>query len=181
MRLNSSQTRFFDLSINWLNLLQYTSIIFGRGRRSRGSSLRLSSGRPGFESRSVQENFYKQTKCQFLSSDLNSDYLDMPFGRGGPGTPGMPGSNSRTKRMRTSFKHHQLRTMKSYFAINHNPDAKDLKQLSQKTGLPKRVLQVRREATCCKQRIEKRPRPRQPFLFENVNFSMVRCSVHGFN
>lgn len=52
-------------------------------------------------------------------------------------------ASSRTKRMRTSFKHHQLRTMKSYFAINHNPDAKDLKQLSQKTGLPKRVLQVR--------------------------------------
>lgn len=51
-------------------------------------------------------------------------------------------SSSRAKRMRTSFKHHQLRTMKSYFAINHNPDAKDLKQLSQKTGLPKRVLQV---------------------------------------
>lgn len=46
--------------------------------------------------------------------------------------------------MRTSFKHHQLRTMKSYFAINHNPDAKDLKQLAQKTGLTKRVLQVRR-------------------------------------
>ena len=44
--------------------------------------------------------------------------------------------------MRTSFKHHQLRTMKSYFAINHNPDAKDLKQLAQKTGLTKRVLQV---------------------------------------
>ncbi|CAG9864672.1 unnamed protein product [Phyllotreta striolata] len=73
--------------------------------------------------------------------DLNSDYLDMPFGRS-PGTPGLHGSNQRTKRMRTSFKHHQLRTMKSYFAINHNPDAKDLKQLSQKTGLPKRVLQV---------------------------------------
>ena len=51
---------------------------------------------------------------------------------------------SRTKRMRTSFKHHQLRTMKSYFSINHNPDAKDLKQLAQKTGLTKRVLQVRR-------------------------------------
>lgn len=44
--------------------------------------------------------------------------------------------------MRTSFKHHQLRTMKSYFAINQNPDAKDLKQLAQKTGLSKRVLQV---------------------------------------
>ncbi|CAG4942887.1 unnamed protein product [Colias eurytheme] len=55
---------------------------------------------------------------------------------------GALGATSRTKRMRTSFKHHQLRTMKSYFAINHNPDAKDLKQLSQKTGLPKRVLQV---------------------------------------
>lgn len=72
----------------------------------------------------------------FISIDLNSDYLDLGFSRGGMS------SSSRTKRMRTSFKHHQLRTMKSYFAINHNPDAKDLKQLSQKTGLPKRVLQV---------------------------------------
>lgn len=52
---------------------------------------------------------------------------------------------TRTKRMRTSFKHHQLRTMKSYFNINQNPDAKDLKQLAQKTGLSKRVLQVRRD------------------------------------
>ncbi|CAB1323847.1 unnamed protein product [Coregonus sp. 'balchen'] len=50
--------------------------------------------------------------------------------------------SQKNKRMRTSFKHHQLRTMKSYFAINHNPDAKDLKQLAQKTGLTKRVLQV---------------------------------------
>ncbi|CAK9291700.1 unnamed protein product [Gordionus sp. m RMFG-2023] len=48
----------------------------------------------------------------------------------------------RSKRLRTSFKHHQLKTMKTYFALNHNPDAKDLKQLSQKTGLSKRVLQV---------------------------------------
>ena len=48
----------------------------------------------------------------------------------------------RAKRMRTSFKHHQLRAMKAYFAVNHNPDAKDLKHLSQKTGLTKRVLQV---------------------------------------
>lgn len=52
------------------------------------------------------------------------------------------GVGQRTKRMRTSFKHHQLRTMKSYFSINQNPDAKDLKQLAQKTGLSKRVLQV---------------------------------------
>ncbi|XP_066940271.1 LIM/homeobox protein Lhx9-like isoform X2 [Macrobrachium rosenbergii] len=52
------------------------------------------------------------------------------------------GGQNRTKRMRTSFKHHQLRTMKSYFNLNQNPDAKDLKQLAQKTGLSKRVLQV---------------------------------------
>ena len=52
------------------------------------------------------------------------------------------GPPQRTKRMRTSFKHHQLRTMKSYFKVNQNPDAKDLKQLAQKTGLSKRVLQV---------------------------------------
>lgn len=49
----------------------------------------------------------------------------------------------KTKRLRTSFKHHQLRMLKSYFATNHNPDAKDLKQLSQKTTLSKRVLQVK--------------------------------------
>jgi LIM homeobox protein 2/9 len=32
--------------------------------------------------------------------------------------------------------------MKNYFNLNHNPDAKDLKQLAQKTCLTKRVLQV---------------------------------------
>lgn len=75
-------------------------------------------------------------------ADLNADYMDLGFGHGNSMSGG---ASSRTKRMRTSFKHHQLRTMKSYFAINHNPDAKDLKQLSQKTGLPKRVLQVSKE------------------------------------
>ncbi|CAM2698974.1 unnamed protein product [Rotaria socialis] len=49
---------------------------------------------------------------------------------------------TRQKRLRTSFKHHQIRCMKLYFNINHNPDAKDLKDLSEKTNLPKRVLQV---------------------------------------
>ncbi|XP_055336751.1 LIM/homeobox protein Lhx2-like [Paramacrobiotus metropolitanus] len=58
------------------------------------------------------------------------------------GGPQSVGTGQRTKRMRTSFKHQQLRTMKQYFGINHNPDAKDLKQLAQKTGLTKRVLQV---------------------------------------
>ncbi|CRL08693.1 CLUMA_CG021243, isoform A, partial [Clunio marinus] len=79
----------------------------------------------------------KDIEAMPANLDLNSDYMDLGFGRGSMGN-----ASSRTKRMRTSFKHHQLRTMKSYFAINHNPDAKDLKQLSQKTGLPKRVLQV---------------------------------------
>lgn len=32
--------------------------------------------------------------------------------------------------------------MKNYFNLNHNPDAKDLKQLAIETGLTKRVLQV---------------------------------------
>ena len=54
----------------------------------------------------------------------------------------LTGGQTRQKRVRTSFKHHQLRAMKSYFNLNHNPDAKDLKQLAQKTGLSKRVLQV---------------------------------------
>ncbi|VDP79130.1 unnamed protein product [Echinostoma caproni] len=52
------------------------------------------------------------------------------------------GLSQRQKRMRTSFKHHQLRAMKAYFNMNHNPDVKDLKVLTEKTGLSKRVLQV---------------------------------------
>ncbi|XP_042634611.1 LIM/homeobox protein Lhx2-like isoform X2 [Cyprinus carpio] len=51
-------------------------------------------------------------------------------------------SCQKSKRMRTSFKHHQLRSMQNFFTHNHNPDAKDLKELAQKTGLTKRVLQV---------------------------------------
>uniref|UniRef100_A0A7E4UM44 LIM/homeobox protein Lhx9 n=1 Tax=Panagrellus redivivus TaxID=6233 RepID=A0A7E4UM44_PANRE len=57
-------------------------------------------------------------------------------------SPERGGRGQKTKRMRTSFKHHQLREMKRYFQLNHNPDAKDLKSLAQKTGLTKRVLQV---------------------------------------
>ena len=48
----------------------------------------------------------------------------------------------RQKRIRTSFKHDQLRVLKSYFCLNQNPDSKDLKELSHKTRLSKRVLQV---------------------------------------
>ncbi|XP_025414878.1 uncharacterized protein LOC112686687 isoform X2 [Sipha flava] len=91
----------------------------------------------------------KDLDAMTANMDMNSSdsyNMEMAFGPGGlsgAGGNGGPGSgHQRTKRMRTSFKHHQLRTMKSYFHHNHNPDAKDLKQLSQKTGLPKRVLQV---------------------------------------
>ncbi|XP_027201948.2 uncharacterized protein LOC113795812 isoform X2 [Dermatophagoides pteronyssinus] len=75
---------------------------------------------------------------QLTSSAMNSLTSHQSLGSGNSGSS----SNQRTKRMRTSFKHHQLRTMKSYFGINQNPDAKDLKALAQKTGLSKRVLQV---------------------------------------
>jgi LIM homeobox protein 2/9 len=44
--------------------------------------------------------------------------------------------------MRTSFKHQQLRIMKAHFLTNQNPDSKELKELSERTGLQKRVLQV---------------------------------------
>ncbi|XP_008469237.1 protein apterous-like, partial [Diaphorina citri] len=74
-----------------------------------------------------------------LSSSMESLSYESGAGNSSPGS-GVH-SHQRTKRMRTSFKHHQLRTMKSYFNINQNPDAKDLKQLAQKTGLSKRVLQ----------------------------------------
>jgi len=59
--------------------------------------------------------------------------------------PGMEGhgvGQAKTKRARTSFKHHQLRIMKAHFQVNQNPDSRELKMLSQKTGLDKKVLQV---------------------------------------
>lgn len=78
-----------------------------------------------------------------MHTDMQSTSLDLSYdGSQSPGSGSSMSQQTRNKRMRTSFKHHQLRTMKSYFAINQNPDAKDLKQLSQKTGLSKRVLQV---------------------------------------
>lgn len=49
----------------------------------------------------------------------------------------------RTKRIRTCFRSEQLRALESYFAQKHNPDGKDWTCLAHKTGLPKRVLQVR--------------------------------------
>lgn len=78
----------------------------------------------------------------YETSSLSSPTNSSTMGTGG-GMSQQQQQQTRTKRMRTSFKHHQLRTMKSYFNINQNPDAKDLKQLAQKTGLSKRVLQVK--------------------------------------
>lgn len=94
----------------------------------------------------IEENFFPEL---LNASELNSGSMDMSSydGSQSPRSGGAMTPNSRNKRMRTSFKHHQLRTMKSYFAINQNPDAKDLKQLAQKTGLSKRVLQV--DSTLC--------------------------------
>ncbi|XP_042881183.1 LIM/homeobox protein Lhx9-like isoform X1 [Penaeus japonicus] len=82
----------------------------------------------------------RKPKDEPMDTNMNIPGGYDPEGVYGP--MGTPCQSVRTKRIRTSFKHHQLRTMKAYFALNHNPDAKDLKQLSQKTGLSKRVLQV---------------------------------------
>ncbi len=97
--------------------------------------------------RACLKNSYKYVLFSELmnASELASTgSLDMSSydGSQSPRSGGAMTPTSRNKRMRTSFKHHQLRTMKSYLAINQNPDAKDLKQLAQKTGLSKRVLQV---------------------------------------
>ncbi len=73
-----------------------------------------------------------------------NNYLEAsgyPPGMDGQGAPG------KTKRARTSFKHHQLRIMKHHFQINQNPDSRELKILSQKTQLDKKVLQVRNSKT----------------------------------
>ncbi|KAH9279195.1 LIM/homeobox protein Lhx9 [Echinococcus granulosus] len=51
-------------------------------------------------------------------------------------------SDNSQKRIRTSFKHDQLRLMKAYFRMNQNPDSKELRHLSAQTSLSKRVLQV---------------------------------------
>lgn len=85
-----------------------------------------------------------QATLEILQGDLSSASMDSLSYDSSVTSPASSTGhqNQRTKRMRTSFKHHQLRTMKTYFAINQNPDAKDLKQLAQKTGLSKRVLQV---------------------------------------
>lgn len=76
-----------------------------------------------------------------LVSSINSGHL-RNSSNSNTSSSSSSGNHQRTKRMRTSFKHSQLKMMKSYFLKNQNPDAKDLKGLAQETNLAKRVLQV---------------------------------------
>uniref|UniRef100_A0A0K2T842 LIM homeobox 2 [Chrysemys picta] n=1 Tax=Lepeophtheirus salmonis TaxID=72036 RepID=A0A0K2T842_LEPSM len=75
-----------------------------------------------------------------LGSPGSSGFLGPSSGNPGELLSGHPAS--KTKRARTSFKHHQLRIMRGHFQVNQNPDSRELKMLSQKTGLDKKVLQV---------------------------------------
>ena len=50
--------------------------------------------------------------------------------------------DKKQKRVRTTFKHHQLIAMKEAFDADKNPDSNALKRLSDKIDLKKRVLQV---------------------------------------
>jgi len=88
-----------------------------------------------------------------LSSDVSDDAIhdDANSSNGGGGSSngawddtatGSGNSSVRRKRMRSSFKHYQLKIMRSYFQTNHNPDAKELREISVKTGLMTRVIQV---------------------------------------
>jgi hypothetical protein len=91
-----------------------------------------------------EQNLNHLSGSVHLSSHVN-DQVSMSgdSSLNGIGSMSAMSSNAqRTKRMRTSFKHHQLKSMKNYFQMNQNPDAKELKMLSAKTGLTKRVLQV---------------------------------------
>merc|ERR1739844_429228 len=83
---------------------------------------------------------------------------------GYPPHPGMEGQmdHGKSKRARTSFKHHQLRIMKAHFQINQNPDSRGLKMLSQKTQLDKKVLQVWFQNARAKWRRTKAQEPQGP-------------------
>jgi len=76
-----------------------------------------------------EEHFLALSPTLFPYFELNDTQLNGSY-------------HSKQKRLRTSFQHQQLRFMRSYFNLNHNPDAKELKNLSEKTNLSKRVLQV---------------------------------------
>ncbi|KAF0757181.1 LIM/homeobox protein Lhx2-like, partial [Aphis craccivora] len=133
---------------------------------------------------SIPQSTLEVMQATDLSSSMESltyetSSLSSPTNSSTMGTTGSMSQQqhqqTRTKRMRTSFKHHQLRTMKSYFNINQNPDAKDLKQLAQKTGLSKRVLQSKME----KKHYETREQPNgNQFHVESKSDYAVRPRSH---
>ena len=102
------------------------------------------------ETHHLYNSFFEASSSSSCLSSSSSSHSPSKTGNISSNPDGTSTSNQvshhhhhqRTKRMRTSFKHHQLKKMKAYFSINHNPDSKDLKGLSLETGLPKRVLQV---------------------------------------
>ncbi|RNA43179.1 LIM homeobox Lhx9 [Brachionus plicatilis] len=83
---------------------------------------------------------------------LNPQLKPLDNRSGSSGAKTSASGSTRKKRLRTSFKHQQLRIMKAHFQINQNPDSKDLKELSERTGLQKRVLQVWFQNSRAKQR-----------------------------
>jgi len=140
--LHASPVSFFSilspeqLEISPYNLHRYLSICLGHVQQQQTTSTPVPTARF-----TQTLTVYPSCPTEMLHpGDLSSSMESLAYDTS-VASPGN-GQQQRTKRMRTSFKHHQLRTMKSYFAINQNPDAKDLKQLAQKTGLSKRVLQV---------------------------------------
>ncbi|KAF5405610.1 hypothetical protein PHET_00926 [Paragonimus heterotremus] len=113
---------------------------------------------PMLESIEAYDQQYAQSHqetTELFSNEKNSERVfkvDQPGDRKLDGTPpntARPTNKGKknkdlgkSKRIRTSFSHQQLNVMKAYFGVSQNPDSKDLKQLSQATGLSKRVLQV---------------------------------------
>lgn len=89
------------------------------------------------------------------------------------------GNSNKKKRIRTSFKHTQLRIMRLHFQINQNPDSKDLKDLSERTGLQKRVLQVWFQNSRAKQR--KNSNGSTPPLGSLINNSLSQATTSGSN
>ena len=109
------------------------------GRQNSGSE----SGKNGEGAKKKRGRKKRRLPPAAAAPNMEDD--DGYLGAGGMWGPeghpmGDPGNKS--KRARTSFKHNQLRIMRSHFQINQNPDSRELKMLSQKTGLDKKVLQV---------------------------------------
>ncbi|KER29674.1 hypothetical protein T265_03777 [Opisthorchis viverrini] len=123
----------FNLNPNWTVFEKYThlqiNLVFTGGHHKR--EIQLTSAHYNTRSTTVTMSYEpKETQMRKQRSTMKQpmkhakDVLE------------------KSKRIRTSFKHDQIHTMKLFFDKNQNPDSKDLKELSIATGLSKRVLQV---------------------------------------